>query len=125
MDTSFRMAFDSTYRQYDENAFAQLGNRPEELKVNNPDQKLGIEYFEQYVEEAVRVAEERNVALYCGEYGVIDNASPEDALKWYTAITSCFDKYNIGRAAWSYREMDFGIVDSRMDSVRDDILKVV
>ena len=125
MDTEFRMAFDSTYRQYDDNAFAQLGHRPEEIKIDDPDKKLGIEYFEQYMEEAVRVAEERNVALYCGEYGVIDKATPEDALKWYTAIGTCFNKYNIGRAAWSYREMDFGLADARMDGVRDEVLKMM
>ncbi len=125
MDNSFRMPFDSTYREYDENAFAQLGNRPEELKVSDPDKKLGIEYFEQYMEEAVRVANERNVALYCGEYGVIDLATPEDALKWYQAIGTCFNKYNIGRAAWSYKEMDFGLSDARMDAVRDEILKLM
>lgn len=125
MDHSFRMPFDSTYREYDENAFAQLGNRPEELKVDDPDKKLGIEYFEQYMQEAVRVAEERNVALYCGEYGVINLATPEDTLKWYEAIGSCFNKYNIGRAAWSYKEMDFGLVDAHMDSVRDRVLKMM
>ncbi|WP_044916478.1 glycoside hydrolase family 5 protein [Butyrivibrio sp. WCE2006] len=125
MDNSFRMPFDSTYREYDENAFAQLGNRPEELKVSDPDKRLGIEYFEQYMEEAVRVANERNVALYCGEYGVIDLATPEDALKWYQAIGTCFNKYNIGRAAWSYKEMDFGLSDARMDAVRDEILKLM
>ena len=125
MDHSFRMPFDSTYREYDDNAFAQLGNRPEELKAADPDKKLGIEYFEQYMEEAVRVANEKNVALYCGEYGVINLATPEDALKWYQAIGSCFNKYNIGRAAWSYREMDFGLVDSYMDPVRDEILKMM
>ncbi|SDB61472.1 MULTISPECIES: glycoside hydrolase family 5 protein [unclassified Butyrivibrio] len=125
MDPNFRMAFDSTYRQYDENAFAQLGNRPEEIKVDDPDKKLGIEYFEQYMQEAVRVAEERNVALYCGEYGVIERATPEDALKWYTAIGTCFNKYNIGRAAWSYKEMDFGLSDARMDGVRDEVLKMM
>ncbi len=125
MDADFRMPFDATYREYDNNSCAQLGDRPEELKVNDPDKKLGIEYFEQYIEEAVRVAEERNVALYCGEYGVIDKTTPEDALKWYKAIGSCFDKYNIGRAAWSYREMDFGLSDARMDGVREEILKMM
>ena len=63
------------------------------------------------------------MALYCGEYGVINLASAEDTLKWYRMIGDTFNKYGIGRAAWSYREMDFGIVDPHMDSVRDDVLK--
>ena len=77
------------------------------------------------MKEAVRVAEERNVALYCGEYGVIDRAEPEDALAWFRMITECMDRHGSGRAAWSYREMDFGLSDARMDDVRDEILKVI
>jgi len=80
------------------------------------------EYFEKMIMEAVRVSEERNVSLYCGEFGVIDRATPEDARKWYEVICKTFEKYGIGHAAWSYRQMDFGIADRRMDSVRNDIL---
>ena len=86
---------------------------------------MDIEFFEDLVREAVRVAEERNVPLYCGEYGVINLASPEDTLKWYEKICGCFNKYGIARAAWSFREMDFGLVDAHMDSVREDILKLM
>ena len=125
MDTSFRMPFDATYGEYGANAEAQLGYRPEEIRVDDPEQKLGMEYFEQYMKEAVRVADERDVALYCGEYGVINLATAEDALKWYENICGCFDKYHIGRAAWSYKQMDFGISDAHMDPVREKLLKLL
>ena len=69
------------------------------------------------------MAQARNVPLYCGEYGVIDNASPEDTLVWYQAIHAAFEKYGIGRAAWSYRQMDFGLSDPRMDGVRPELLR--
>ena len=84
-----------------------------------------MEFFEQMISEAVRVAEERNVALYCGEYGVIDLAEAEDSKKWFEMICSCFDKYGIGRAAWNYKEMDFGLVDEHMSSVIDDVIKAI
>ena len=71
------------------------------------------------------MADERNVALYCGEFGVINLASSEDSKKWYEMICKCFDEYGIGRAAWSFRQMDFGIEDEHMASVRDDILKMI
>ena len=61
--------------------------------------------------------------LYCGEYGVIDLAEPEDALKWFKAINTAFDRLGISRAAWSYKKMDFGISDSRMDNIRSEIIK--
>ena len=34
-----------------------------------------------------------------------------------------FDKYEIGRAAWSIREMDFGLVDEHMAPVIDELVK--
>lgn len=80
-------------------------------------------YFEELFADALKKAEENGTELYCGEYGVIDIASPEDTLKWYRTIHSVFEKHGIARAAWSYKEMDFGIADSRMDGVREELLK--
>ena len=81
------------------------------------------QYFEDIFAEAIKAAKERGVDLYCGEYGVIDRAAPEEALAWYKIIGNVFNKFNIGRAAWNYKEMDFGISDSRMDNVRDELVK--
>lgn len=33
------------------------------------------------------------------------------------------EAHNIPRAAWSYKEMDFGLSDARMDGVREELLK--
>ena len=87
--------------------------------------RLSAAYFENFMAEAVAAAEKQGVPLYCGEYGVIDRADPEDALAWFTMIHAAFEKYGIGRAAWSYREMDFGLSDARMDGVRDRLVKVL
>ncbi|MBR1524357.1 MAG: cellulase family glycosylhydrolase [Lachnospiraceae bacterium] len=82
-------------------------------------------YFEKLFSSAIEKAEECGTELYCGEYGVIDVVSPEDALKWYSAIHSVFEKHQIAHAAWSYKEMDFGLSDARMDAVRKDLVKVL
>ena len=87
-----------------------------------PETTLSGAYFERFMAEAVAAAEAKNVPLYCGEYGVIDNATPEDTLIWYRAIHAAFETYGIGRAAWSYRQMDFGLADPRMDGVRAELL---
>ncbi|MBR6359022.1 MAG: cellulase family glycosylhydrolase [Lachnospiraceae bacterium] len=125
MDLKFRMPFQSTYGDYDRFSKEQLGNGFPPAQYEDKNRVLGIEYFENLVNRAVRIAEERNVQLYCGEFGVIENATCEDALKWISTICKCFDKFGIGRALWSYRSMNFGISDARMDPVRDEILKVL
>ena len=53
---------------------------------------------------------------------MINLASAEDTLQWYQAISEVFDRYHIGRAAWSYKEMDFGIVDAHMEDVREKVI---
>ena len=49
--------------------------------------------------------------------------TPEDTVKWYRTINEVFEKHEIARAAWSYKQMDFGIGDPRLDGVRDELLK--
>lgn len=81
------------------------------------------ELFERQFSTAIEKAKSCGTSVYCGEYGVIDNAKPEDVLKWFKCINSVFEKHDIARAAWSYKEMDFGISDSRMDGVREELVK--
>lgn len=88
----------------------------------NDVKEIGASMLEQLIIHAVTVAEERGVALYCGEYGVIDQAPPDGTLRWFKDIHQVFEKYHIGRAAWSYKEMDFGIEGPHYASVFEGIL---
>ena len=123
MDPSFRISVDAPFSEMDK----ARGPMLEQVSTGFPGFKgsdtLSPAYFEAIFKEAIKVAEERDVALYCGEYGVIDLAKPEEALKWYKTINSVFVKYGIGRAAWSYRSMNFGLSDAGMDNVRDELIK--
>ena len=80
-------------------------------------------YFEARFLPAIRKAEAEDAYLYCGEYGVIDRVDPKEALKWFKAIHRVFEAHGIGRAAWSYRQMDFGLSDARMDEVREELIQ--
>ena len=79
--------------------------------------------FEEKFASAIAVAAERGTGLYCGEYGVIEKATPEDTLKWFKAIHEVFEKHQIARSVWSYRQMDFGVSDPRMDGVREELVR--
>ena len=95
----------------------------QDARFHFEDMEITPEYFEGLFAEAMEKAKENGTTLYCGEYGVIDRAEPEDALKWFKTINSVFEKYQIPRAAWSYKEMDFGLSDSRIDGVRGELVK--
>ena len=96
----------------------------------DPDKRIGFddagitpETFEKLFSSAIDKAKENNVSLYCGEYGVIDKAEPEDVVKWFRRINSVFEKHGISRCAWSDRDMDFGLSDTRLDSIREELIK--
>lgn len=84
---------------------------------------LGPDFFESIFSDGIETGEKYNVPLYCGEYGVIDQAPPEDTVRWFNDINSVFEKYGIGRAVWTYKEKDFGIAGEHYDSVRDELIK--
>ncbi|MBR6642076.1 MAG: cellulase family glycosylhydrolase [Lachnospiraceae bacterium] len=94
---------------------------PEE-RVPFEESGVGGSYFVALFESAIEAAKKNNTELYCGEYGVIDVVSPEDTVKWYKEINQVLNKYGIARSAWSYKEMDFGLSDARLDSVRKELL---
>ena len=81
------------------------------------------EYFEELFAPALHKADAEGTILYCGEYGVIDTVDPKDSLTWFRAIHEVFERYSIPRCLWTYRKMDFGLSDSRMDGVRSEVLK--
>ena len=83
------------------------------------------EYFEDLFSTAIAKAEKSGSGLYCGEYGCIDVVSPEDTVKWFKTINSVFRKHGIGRAAWNYKAMDFGLSDPRLDGVRSQLIELL
>lgn len=122
MPVDFRYEFDHTYKEYCDLIEKYCPYwKSEVLEKGDPDEKIDSEYFIKSFEEAVTVSEERNVPLYCGEYGVIDRANPKDEIKWLTAIHGAFEYYGIGRAIWNYKEMDFGLTRDNLAQYTDVI----
>ena len=97
MDPAFRMTFDG--------------------------EKITEDYFAERFSAAIETAEKYDAALYCGEYGVIDRANPQDALKWYKAINGAFKRFDISHCAWNYKQKDFGLSDKWIESVIDEIVQ--
>ena len=95
------------------------------LRLSFEEADVDDEYFDRLFETAIAKAGREGRCLYCGEYGVIDIADPEDSLGWFRAINAAFERYGISRAVWSYKEMDFGISDARMDHLRNELLKLM
>lgn len=99
-----------------------FGNDFDDEFIENP-KNIGVEYFERMFKVALKISEKYRVPLYCGEYGVIDKANPNDALNWFKDIHCALHKHNISRAAWTYKEKDFGFIDEHYKSVLNELVK--
>lgn len=49
--------------------------------------------------------------LYCGEFGVINSAPQEEAIKWMSDLLQIFGECHIGHALWNYKSLSFGLLD--------------
>ena len=96
-----------------------------EARVSFEEAGIDEDFFERAFKSAIETAEKHQTALYCGEYGVIDRATPEDTVRWYRIIHDTFEKHEIARSAWSYRQMDLGLSDERLDGVRDRLIRLL
>ncbi len=122
MNPDFRFPLKTKFSDYIKMTAEKVGQIGTAFAAFSPDATVDVNYFETIFAEAVKIAEERKVMLYCGEYGTIEKASAEDTLEWYHLISTVFNNHGIGRAAWSYRQMDFGLADSRLDKIRTKLL---
>ncbi|MBR6296927.1 MAG: cellulase family glycosylhydrolase [Treponema sp.] len=123
MRPDFAISFPVDSKIYHENMEKMFSQYIGSMK--NMDGTFDASVFETLFSKAVRLAEERNVPLYCGEYGVINKAEPEATVKWFEAIHSVFEKYGISRAAWTYRQMDFGLSDEHLHAVVGRIIPLL
>jgi len=59
----------------------------------------------------LRIARERGLPLYCGEFGCYDHTPDPLRRAWYRDILSVFDQHDIAWANWDYKG-SFGVVDA-------------
>ncbi len=123
MPADFRIGYPKTLKEYQE-AAKSIGLEGGAIWEEGI-REIGEGFFEDIFAPALKKAEKDGVALYCGEYGVIDLADNADKLRWLKDIHSVFRKYGIGHSLWNYKEKDFGMQDERFASIRDQFIAVL
>lgn len=123
MSKDFHIKYPGKLNEYKK---ATVENGPQEWILSyqySTTENIDIVFIENMIKSAVKVAKERNVPLYCGEYGVIDQVDLQSTLNWYTDLHSIFIKYNISRAVWTYKKMDFGITLEHYAKIYDKLIQ--
>ncbi|MDD7402951.1 MAG: cellulase family glycosylhydrolase [Butyribacter sp.] len=122
MPADFRYSFCHTVEEYRQKTAEILPNELMTFEgLEGCQEPIGAQYLKKVMEEPVAVATQRDALLYCGEYGVINNADEESTLLWYQAAHEAFTYYGIGRAAWTYKELNYGLTDAHMKNVLEKI----
>ncbi|MHB1366862.1 MAG: glycoside hydrolase family 5 protein [Eubacteriales bacterium] len=94
---------------------------------NIPESEKGIldkNYLNRVLQPAFDFIQRNKRPLYCGEYGVISNASVESTVRWQNDLADIFLEYGIGRAVWSYRGFS-RITDSNNNITSEALVKAV
>ena len=87
--------------------------------------QAGEGFFEDIFAPALKKAQEDQIPLYCGEYGVIDLAEKQAALRWLRDIHAVMNRYGIGRALWNYKEKDFGFEGESFADIRSQFIEIL
>lgn len=122
MPKGFHMAYPLSVEETRKTSYEIFGN-DFDGEFEGLSGKMSVEFFRRLFAPAVAVAEKYNVPLYCGEYGVIDQADRASTLEWYKQIHAALDELKIARAAWTYKKMDFGIIDALNDDIREELIQ--
>lgn len=125
MSSDFSIAYPNQFSEFISKSKLYLPPQCDKIYADMNSKEIDTDFFEIFFADAVKIAEERNIPLYCGEYGVIDKADLLSTLNWYSDINSTFEKYGIARAAWTYKGKDFGITDEHYAPIFDNLIKLL
>jgi len=70
------------------------------------------------MKDAIDVAAQYNLQLFCGEWGVYEPVDRELAYAWTRDMLSVFDEFDIAWTTWCY-DADFGFWDQKSQSFKD------
>ena len=87
--------------------------------------RLDRDFLKEMLAPAIQFMQQTGEPLYCGEFGVIDLAPMQTRINWTRDLIDIMNEYKIGYGYWSYKVMDFGLVDKNGNVVNEELLKVV
>jgi len=85
--------------------------------------RIDVEYVRWFMQPAVDFLNKHDKPMYCGEYGVIDNAEMDSRVNWTNDVSDFLLEHGIGRAIWSYKQMGFKLVDMDRNIVSDRLIQ--
>jgi len=93
-----------------------------ESAMNNYPSDGTVAHVKSLIDIAVAFKNDRNVPVFCGEFGVfIPNSDPEDRRYWYSVVRKYLEKKGIPWTIWDYQG-GFGLFDKGSNEMFDNDL---
>jgi aryl-phospho-beta-D-glucosidase BglC (GH1 family) len=89
------------------------------------DHRLDRQFLVERLKPTEQFLKQNDETLYCGEFGVIDLAPMQTRINWTRDFIDILNMNKIGYAYWSYKQMDFGLVDNNGNIINDELLMIV
>lgn len=81
-------------------------------------EEWNVERIREDFKDAIAVAKQYGLQLFCGEWGVYEPVDRELAYKWTKDMLSVFDEFDIAWTTWCY-DADFGFWDQKKNDYKD------
>jgi len=105
--------------------FLEKNPQYQERLSEDVDQYFDRVYLLKRLQPAIAFSHSLNQPLHCGEFGVIDKADRQTRINWIRDMVSLFEGNNIGYAYWTYKEMDFGLVDQQGNILDQELIDIL
>jgi endoglucanase len=98
-----------------------IGTWVESSLLNNYSREASYAALNRTLDRVVAFSLERDVPVFCGEFGVyMINSNNEDRVRWYRFVSEALDLRNISRTSWDYYG-GFGIFNSDRGKFNHDL----
>lgn len=103
-----------------------IRNYPQYEYVRELDgQMMDRELLLAHLNQAKEFQAKHGVPLYCGEFGSVTVADPVSRMNWTREVVSFLREHGIGSACWTYKAMDFGLVDENGQVVSAELIQLL
>lgn len=86
--------------------------------------RLDQRYLRAILQPALDFSKSTREPVYCGEFGVYERAAMSTRLNWTRGLITLLNEHHIGRAIWTYKALDFGLVDRDGKIVNEELIKI-
>jgi hypothetical protein len=116
-----------SYPGYLEGLTEWLAAHPQhnQFGVEDAGRRMDREFMADVLAPAVAFAARTGHELYCGEFGVADWVDPASRRAWLGDLLGLLREQGIGFGLWTYKAMDFGLVDLHGEVVDLGYLAIV